>query len=560
MSETEKKKRASYRKKRKIWIGVLTTQVIAVALLTAFFATMLFRLNKTLYVDYTETSNVNYTVDLKPNDFYEKEQLGPNQAYVASLVESITADFTYALDTEAENVNYEYSYKIDTQLEIVDNSSKVAIFNPIYENKPLQSAAQNSSNRLEIKEQVTLDYTTYNELAKRFLDTYELADTTCTLILRMHVKVLSVCDDFAQNSQNEHVVALHIPLTDKTVNIEMTKTVPTAESKILACSKDMNKAFFEKGVILSASADILLLITLFLFVVLTRNKDINYSLKVKRLLAAYRSYIQKINNDFDPSPYQVLEISTFNELLEIRDTINAPILMHENEDMTCTRFFIPTATKFLYLFEIKVEDYDEIYGITAPLSCDTPELTAQEPVEEQALTVETAAQEAVVQNAESTEGNGAYEFGLKYDYSFEAKLCLASDEVKGFYREIVTFARAYGVKVVRSWARERIYLGRNLFALITFKGKKLALAFALDPKTADPKYHAFDMSETKKFERTPMLMRITSPRKVKFALNLLTDMFAGAGIENKNLTVTADTIPHKSKEQLMQENLIKFKQ
>jgi hypothetical protein len=36
--------------------------------------------------------------------------------------------------------------------------------------------------------------------------------------------------------------------------------------------------------------------------------------------------------------------------------------MNENEDKTRTLFFIPTNTKLLYVFEIKVDDYDEIYN------------------------------------------------------------------------------------------------------------------------------------------------------------------------------------------------------
>ena len=48
-------------------------------------------------------------------------------------------------------------------------------------------------------------------------------------------------------------------------------------------------------------------------------------------------------------------------MLYIRDTLQSPILMSENQDRTCTQFLIPTNTKLLYVFEIRVEDYDEIY-------------------------------------------------------------------------------------------------------------------------------------------------------------------------------------------------------
>ena len=37
--------------------------------------------------------------------------------------------------------------------------------------------------------------------------------------------------------------------------------------------------------------------------------------------------------------------------------------MTENSDETKTSFLIPTNTKLLYVFEIKVDNYDEIYGL-----------------------------------------------------------------------------------------------------------------------------------------------------------------------------------------------------
>ena len=50
-------------------------------------------------------------------------------------------------------------------------------------------------------------------------------------------------------------------------------------------------------------------------------------------------------------------------MLNIRDTLQAPILMFENLDQTVTEFVIPTTSEILYTFEIKVDNYDEIYGI-----------------------------------------------------------------------------------------------------------------------------------------------------------------------------------------------------
>ena len=562
MSETDKRKRADYKRNRKIWISMLA---VLVALLTVASVALLgiyYRLNKTFYINYAETGEVDYKVKLKPNSFYEQEYLPAGQAYVASLIDGVVADFSYALATESSNVRYDYSYKIDTQLLVTDAQTGNALFSPVYDTLPEKSFTQSRADRLAIREQVVIDYAHYNAIAENFIDTYQLTATSSSLLVRMHVFVVSSCEEFNADNVNEYVVSLSIPLTGKTLNIEMSTGVPAAETKILACDRAENKNLFLRAGLGVAGGDLVLALVLVLVIFLTRNTDINYEIKVKKLLSAYRSYIQRINNEFDTRGYRVLLVNSFNEMLEIRDTISAPILMHENEDQTCTQFLIPTDSQFLYLFEIKVENYDAIYA-GAQDATEQPVAVAAQTVETAEKTVDetkpVAAEPAPLDvQTEEAEEEDAFGFASKYDYSFAAKLALADDDVKDFYRRVVSFARSYGVKVARSWKRERIYLGRNLFALLVFKGKKLAIALALDPAThGDPKYHAFDVSDVSKYARTPMLMRITSARKVKYTTELLGEIFATAGLADKQLGIEEPAVAHKTRKMLIAEGLIK---
>jgi hypothetical protein len=156
-----------------------------------------------------------------------------------------------------------------------------------------------------------------------------------------------------------------IPLVSNTVDITMTSSVPESESKVLACGSFVNQNIFKVIGTVFAVIDVLGVIGLVVFAFLTRNEDIRYEAKVKRILSSYRSFIQVINNEFDAEGYRLVEVASFNEMLSIRDIIQSPILMNENEDKTCSRFVIPSGD-LLYLFEIKVENYDKIYGISEP--------------------------------------------------------------------------------------------------------------------------------------------------------------------------------------------------
>lgn len=359
MSESEKKKRSLYRKNREKWIFAQSVIVAVVTLAILISALVAYQLNKTYYIGYRESGHIDYNVFLKENDFYDSPFLEKDQSYVASLIDNVIADFNYEIVMDTADVNYRYSYTIKSRLEILDDTSDVAIFNPEYELVNVQNKSQSSSNRLVINEIVILNYDQYNDLANQFLETYSLSRTTSSIVVTLEVDVLSDCNAFSGSSVDTYTSELRIPLTTQTVNIEMTSTIPDAEAKMIACTRGAGFEVFKTTAIVLGVVDVLLILLLVAFTCLTKTPDVTYAARVKKILSQYKSYIQKIHNTFDTQGYQVIMVDTFDEMLEIRDTIQAPILMYENEDKTCTKFMIPTDSKLLYQYSIQVEGYKE---------------------------------------------------------------------------------------------------------------------------------------------------------------------------------------------------------
>ena len=359
MSESEKKRRKDYRKNREKWIFAQSV-IIAVVTVAILISTLVsVQLNKDYYIKYRENGSIDYDVFLKENEFYESNYLDGNQSYVASLIDKIITNFYYEIDMDADDVNYRYSYTVKSRLEIIDNSSGVAIYDPEYELVSAQNRLQNSSNRLTVNEIVVLNYDEYNDLANRFLETYSLTNTTSNIVVTLNVDVLSDCNAFSGSSVDSYSSELRIPLTTKTVNIKMTSSIPAEEAKMIACTRGAGSEVFKTTAIVLGVVDAMLILLLVAFIYLTRTDDITYTARVKKILSQYKSYIQKIKNIFDSRGYQIITVDTFDELLEIRDTIQAPILMYENEDKTCAKFMIPTDSKLLYLYEIKIDGYTE---------------------------------------------------------------------------------------------------------------------------------------------------------------------------------------------------------
>lgn len=364
MSEIEIKRRQDYKRNRKKWILIqaIALAVVCVIALTSFL--VYDRMNRTYYIEYTENGSVDYKVQYVENNFFEEDWIGSGQSYVSSLVNSIEARFNYRLDMDRSNVGFDYTYSVEAQLVVADKSTGDHIFDPVEEIIPNTTVSARNTDKIVINKAVAIDFNKYNAQAHNFIMAYGLKNANPTLLITMKVNVISQCDEFETNNENNYSISLVVPLGEENFSITNTSSEPSGESKVLACKGMISQKIFLVISIVCLVIALILGLILLAFVYFTKNEDINYANKIKKILNSYRSFIQQIDGEFDTEGYQIVPIKSFVEMLGIRDTIQSPVLMWENNDETMTQFLIPTATKLLYVFEIKVENYDLIYGTT----------------------------------------------------------------------------------------------------------------------------------------------------------------------------------------------------
>ena len=157
------------------------------------------------------------------------------------------------------------------------------------------------------------------------------------------------------------------------------------------------------------------------------------------------------------------------------------------------------------------------------------------------------------------ESGEARKIYVRYIFSFRAKLIQAPQEIQQRYGELADEVNSYDrVKMSVSWKQVRIYAGRNTLAMLLFKGRKLCMAFALDPKEyEETKYRGKDLSDIKRFQKTPMLLKLTSPRKVRYAKHLFADVAAKYGLEKGETVRTEFYLPYRTTDELVENKLVK---
>lgn len=345
--------------KRKNFIISITCLIFIILIISlSFFLIYTFK-NQDYKINYTEESLIDYKVYLKENEFFEDKYLESDNQYIASLINYISTQFKYKLEFEESDVNFKYSYRIDSIVNIESNFNKKSIFKQKATLLEENGLTANSNNVLLIDEELDIDYHVYNDKIKKFINIYGLDEINSTLTINMYVVVDGTCDEFAQSTNNEAVMTLTIPLTTKTVGIDTSNNLLNSQNNVLVCrtSNPLIILFLIFSILL-LMLDVIIVVRLIKYIENTRSADSKYEKELKKILYNYHSYIQEMNNVFDLSGYKLIDIKTFNDMLEIRDTENKPILMTGNKEKKTTYFIIPTNTNLLYVYRLRAIDME----------------------------------------------------------------------------------------------------------------------------------------------------------------------------------------------------------
>ncbi len=351
-SEVEKMFAEDTKRKRS-----LLTYVGMIILFVGFSCLFLYvynALNQTKYVNYKENSDVDYRIHLKDNTFYDKDYLEKDNQYISDLIDYITATFKYRLELEKPATSYKYSYRVEANVAVKDKTT----FKNLYTfDETLITKVEKTSDEVEtiIEENVNINYNKYNDLIKDFIRTYDIDNVTSTLTVNLYVDVQNNCKESLPG--NESVTSIVIPLTNKTMGMDITNSIIDNENNSILCSEPSKaNILFLFCAVISLVIAIIIAVRAFLFMENTKTAKSIYERELKKILSNYNAYIQRVNGTFDISGYKSLRIDSFNDMLEIRDTINQPILMIENAKKTGVYFIIPSENKILYTFGIKVVD------------------------------------------------------------------------------------------------------------------------------------------------------------------------------------------------------------
>ena len=345
-----------------LYFGYTGRIVLDIILLVIFLAVGTFLLknsidfNREVVVNYSEKSNLDYKVYLKPNDFYEEDYLGKDMIYVASLIDRINVDFNYTFGI-ADNENLDFNYSIYGKLLITNKGGTKSYFEKTYTLLENKSVSMVNNSVQNIIENLDIDYGYYNSLANSFNKAYGV-DSESKLVVYMVINRKSNANSGLE-MDSESIMNVAIPLSERAIDISLDyKEIDTNSSVLKKKDVSLNNVV---SLVIAVMLIILAVIMAVKFVrkisLITEKKN-KYDKYVAKILKEYDRLIAESSTLISFEGKEIVKIDKFTELLDIHDNLQLPIMYYVvNKHQKC--YFYINHSNTIYLVVIKAVDLEK---------------------------------------------------------------------------------------------------------------------------------------------------------------------------------------------------------
>ncbi len=310
---------------------------------------------KELYT-YSYNGNLDYKVYLRENSFFNTPYIGMNKQYITSLIDHISVDTKYNLQSSTK-LDYTYTYQIIATLKgsyQAGESKAVELWSKDYTLAPTETKT-GTGDKFTINKTIDIDYNEYNRIMSEFRDAFGLSiDADVNVELKVTVTGKEAGSE-EQTLNDTKTFALNIPLLSQTTQITP-DYINSGREVVYAPASSTHDINIPKLVMGIA----LLLLSLFLLKILWKSliritKKSEYVIELNKILKEYADIIAESSNLPDLTQYDVVNIKHFHDLVDIEEELRSPILYNEIvEDYES--WFIIIKDQTAYKFVLKQSD------------------------------------------------------------------------------------------------------------------------------------------------------------------------------------------------------------
>lgn len=297
--------------------------------------------------NYTYTSNIDYQVNLIPNDIYETRTLGEDKKYIEELVDSIDINFSYDYRTNSE-AEGNYSILAIVEGYIVTSDEHETIWErefPIISNESINT----SDGQLLIQENVRIELDEYKEFLSEALESTGVSfQSNLTLML-----------DVDLDGSTSDSPRLVIPLNESLFEITSHQVESPGIRAAVAENQGLTNRtpIFIYGGIIALSIIGLVFTTFF-----TQGERENdpFIMEINRIFKKHGDRLVALSSQVDFK--DAIRLISMEDLVRLADELNRPILYEYSKDPKEINKFFITVNDEIYVFEIEDSLKGETYA------------------------------------------------------------------------------------------------------------------------------------------------------------------------------------------------------
>ncbi len=309
--------------------------------------------------NYQQAANIDYQINLLPNNFFAETALGPGQAYITSLADTVQTQMEYSLAGE-EPAEITGTYQVNGSLVAyseIGKDTEMEVWRRDFSFLGPQTFSA-SDNKVHIQEAISIPVSSYALFANAVQEATKFSPSRLELKIDYLVKVQGKTE--AGDFTDELHPTLIIPLQGKVFSVQG-ELSPEKEGAI-----ETNTTRPVEGIqTTNIGLGIALLLAALLcigFLVLTKKEDKHLSPEERQLVQILRHHGERVVTLAGSSPtaklHQVLLVDDFEDLVKAADEIEQPIL-HEVDEIQGKHIFYVVSSPYIYRYSLLCTPVDQ---------------------------------------------------------------------------------------------------------------------------------------------------------------------------------------------------------
>ena len=334
------------------------------------------------YVQYTQPDAVvlpshigtlavdaDWRVRLKDNPFYPSNELNSDYAYVSSLVDQLIIDLNFNLTDGIENEAALLDCRVDGDLVATYGATSNSVLLLEQKYPKLKTASiEDLGPAFTREESFSVNLTPYNYVIDSFQSSYQVS-VTAQLQLNMLISIaLSVKGEtVTENTQ----LTLTIPLGNTVFQIAGTPSVTL--DMFMPAGNTSGVKTARRTIEFSIYAGALAILALLCYLFFEPGIPDKYTAQLNQVLQQVKNRIAKVTTDPKQDKWQMIGVSSINDLVTISDDALQPILHFESD--SGHRFYVlnrETLFEYSILKEALIKPSEPETSTPESTSADAP--------------------------------------------------------------------------------------------------------------------------------------------------------------------------------------------